>query len=139
MGGPYDTGPTPSTRGRSRERRTVNGPHRPRCAPGPPAAVRAAPEGAALLQHLFPGLWPGRASALPADGGSAARLVAGCFIVSEAVLCMGGPILTVGVSWLLPAGHGSHTPTMYHSLDRARPPAGGLVPNPGKNNNSPGW
>ena len=37
---------------------------------------------------------------------------------------MGGPFLTVCASWLLPAGHGSHGPTMYYSPGQARPPAG---------------
>ena len=73
----------------------------------------------------FPCAPAGRAAALPAVGGSTLRLAAGGFIVSEAVLCMGGPLLTVCASWLLPAGHGSHGPTMYHSPDLSTPPSRG--------------
>lgn len=41
--------------------------------------------------------------------------------------------------WRPRSGHGSHGRTMYYSPGQERPPAGGLVPNLGKKNSSPGW
>lgn len=138
--GPDLWAPPTQARGRSRGRRQVRGNHRPRCAPGPHAPVRAAPGGAALLQHLFPVLRQGGPQLCPLTAASPLDWWPRGFIVSGAVLCMGGPLLTVCASWLLPAGHGSHGPTMYHSPSRARPPAGGPVQEkPGKKNKPPGW
>lgn len=89
--------------------------------------VRAAPGGAALHQHLFPALRRGGLQLYPLSGAPPLDWLPGWIIASEAYLCMGGPLLTVGASWIAPAGHGSHGPTMYYTPDQAHPPAGGPV------------
>ena len=102
--------------------------------------VRAAPARGPHSTNIFSqGSVLGGQQLCPLTGAPPPGWLSGGFIVSEAVLCMGGPLLTVGASWIAPAGHGSHGPTMYYTPDQAHPPAGGLVPNHGKNNNSPGW
>lgn len=103
--------------------------------------VRAAPARGPHSTNIFPqGSSLGGLQLYPLTGTLPPCWLQGGFIASEAVLCMGGPLLTVGASWIAPAGHGSHSPTMYYTPDQARPPAGGLVQaKPGKNNNSPGW
>lgn len=118
----------------------VRGSHWPRCAPGPHAAGKGRPRRGRTPPTSFSRAPAGRATALPAVGGSPLDWLPGWFIVSEAVFCMGGPLLTVGASWIAPAGHGSHGPTMYYTPDQAHPPAGGPVQEkPGKNNKPPGW
>lgn len=119
----------------------VRGSHWLRCAPGPHAAGKGRPRsGAALHQHLSPTLRRGGLQLYPLTGTLPPCWLQGGFIASEAVLCMGGPLLTVGASWIAPAGHGSHSPTIYYTPSRTHPPAGGPVQEkPGKNNKPPGW
>lgn len=119
----------------------ARGSHRPRCAPGPHAAGKGRPARGPHSTNIFSqGSGLGGQQLCPLTGAPPPGRLPGGIIVSGACLCMGGLFLTVCVSWIAPAGHGSHSPTMYYTPSRARPPAGGPVQEkPGKNNNSPGW
>lgn len=91
----------------------VRGNHWSRCAPGPPAAGKGRPWSGPHSTNIFSqGSSLGGLQLYPLTGAPLPDWLPGWFIVSEAVLCRGGPLLTVCVSTPTGGGHGSHDHTM---------------------------